>query len=177
MGATFLLIAPLVLPLLPPERLVAYQTSLGVRPRKQEVSHDAFLDQRLGDQFGWPELADEVAAIYRALPEAERAGTGIYAGNYGEAGAINQFGPALGLPAAICAHQAESFWGLPAVEPRVFICLGCDREGLEVNFDSVVLAGEHFHPWGMPEENRPIYLCRSLRTPLKVLWPRITHWN
>jgi hypothetical protein len=176
-GATFLLIAPLVLPLLPPERLVVYQTTLRVRPRKQEVSHDAVLDQRLGDQFGWRALADDVAAIYRALPETEQAKTGIYAGNYGEAGAINQFGPALGLPAAICAHQADAYWGLPAVEPGTLICLGCDREGLERNFDSVVMAGEHFHPWGMPEENRPIYLCRGLRTPLKVLWPRITHWN
>ena len=176
-AATFLLIAPLVLPLLPPERLAAYQTTLGVRSQKQEVSHDAVLDQRLSDQFGWRELADEVAAIHRALPATERAGTGIYAANYGEAGAINQFGPALGLPAAICAHQADSFWGLPAVEPVTFICLGCDREGLETHFDSVVLAGEHFHPWGMPEENRPIYVCRGLRTPLKVLWPSITHWN
>ena len=118
-----------------------------------------------------------MAAIYRALPASERAGTGIYAGNYGEAGAINQFGPALGLPTAICAHQADSFWGLPALEPATLICLGCDREGLERSFHSVHLAGQHFHPWGMPEENRPIYLCRGLRTPLNVLWPRITHWN
>ena len=176
-GATFLLVAPLVLPLLSPERLVAYQTALGVQPRNQEVGHNAVLDQRLGDQFGWPELTQEVAAIYRALPLEEQAKTGIYAGNYGEAGAINQFGPALGLPTAICSHQANSFWGLPALEPASLICLGCDREGLERNFDSVTEVGAHFHPWGMAEENRPIYLCRGLRTPLRVLWPRITHWN
>ena len=176
-GVTFLLIAPLVLPLLPPERLAAYQAHLGVHPQKQEVGHDSVLEQRLGDQFGWQELTNEVAAIYRALPAEERARTGIYAANYGEAGAINQFGPALGLPTAICAHQAHSFWGLPSVEPGTLICLGCDREGLERNFDSVVEVGEHFHPWGMAEENRPIYLCSGLRTPLRLLWPRITHWT
>lgn len=176
-GATFLLMAPLVLPLLRPERLAAYQAALGVQPRQVEVSHTSVLDQRLGDQFGWPELTEEVAAIYRALPPEERAVTGIYAENYGEAGAIDQFGPALGLPTAICAHQADAFWGLPAVEPRTFICLGCGRDGLDRAFASVVEAGRHDHPWGMPFENRPIYLCRGLRTPLRVLWPRITHWN
>jgi hypothetical protein len=141
------------------------------------VSHAGPLDQVLGDQFGWPEMAQEVARIYASLPPDERARTGIYAGNYGEAGAINQFGPALGLPTAICAHQADSYWGLPAVEPANLICLGCSREGLEGHFDSVTEVAVRHSPWGMAEENRPIYLGRGLRTPLHTIWPRITHWN
>ncbi len=176
-AATFLLLAPAFVPILPPGALLAYQKRLGLKPQRAEVSHHGPLDQVLGDQFGWPELAQEVARVYAALPAEARARTGIYAGNYGEAGAINQFGPALGLPPAICAHQADSYWGLPAVEPTDLICLGCDREGLERHFDSVTEVAVHRHPWGMAEENRPIYLCRGLKTPLRVLWPRITHWN
>ena len=176
-GATFLIFVPALLPLLPPQRLLAYQARLRMPHQKQEVSHDGPLEQYLGDQFGWPEMAEEVAQVYRSLPEEERARTGIYAGNYGEAGAINQFGPALGLPSAICAHQAHSFWGPPPVEPSTVICLGCDREGLERSFTSVTQAAVHHSPWGMAEENRPIYLCRGLRIPLHVMWPRLKHWN
>jgi 4-amino-4-deoxy-L-arabinose transferase-like glycosyltransferase len=59
---------PAILPFLPPERLVAYQHRLGVRDSKTEVAHEGPLEQRLGDQFGWPELAGDVAKIYNALP-------------------------------------------------------------------------------------------------------------
>ena len=176
-AATFFLFVPVELPLLPPAKLLAYQAFLRINPPHSEVNHAGALDQRFGDQFGWPELAVEVARIYHALPLEEQALTGIYAGNYGEAGAINQFGRALGLPPAICAHQAHSFWGPPAVEPVNLICLGCGREGLERRFDSVEEVGVHHHPWGMEEENRPIYLGRRLNTPFRELWPQIKHWN
>lgn len=175
--AIILVFVPAFVPLLPPQRLLAYQKALHLKPERAEVNHAGPLEQVLGDQFGWPEMVQEVARIYTSLPPEERARTGIYAGNYGEAGAINQFGPALGLPTAICAHQADSYWGLPSVEPTDLICLGCDREGLERHFDSVTEVAVHHSTWGMAEENHPIYLGRGLRTPLHVLWPRITHWN
>ena len=55
----------------------------------------------LVEEIGWPELVREVARIYVALPVSERAHVGIYCANYGEAGAIDLYGPAYGLPSAI----------------------------------------------------------------------------
>jgi hypothetical protein len=171
-------LVPAILPILPPEELLAYQRTLGVAPPKTEVRHDGPLDQRLGDQFGWEELVADVARIYWSLPAEERAETGIFASNYGEAGALNQFGPALGLPAPICAHQSHYFWGPPKPEPRNLIWLQWGRQGVEDHCRSVEKVGEHFHPWGMAEENRPIYLCRELRRPLADYWtPDFKHWN
>jgi hypothetical protein len=175
-GVTALLI-PALLPILSPDRLLAYQRSLGLTSSKVEVNHEGPLDQRLGDQFGWPELTGEVARIYHGLSPEARATTAIYAANYGEAGAINQLGPALGLPPAICAHQAHSLWGPPAREASTYICLGCSREGLERLFASVEVAAEHHHPWGMAEENGPIFLCRGPRQSLREQWPKLRHWN
>jgi hypothetical protein len=176
-GALVLLMVPAFVPLLPPAQLLAWQARLGIRPRKQETSFDGPLMQPLGDQFGWPELAGEVARIYHSLDPAERRGTGIYAGNYGEAGAINRFGPELGLPPAICAHQAHSLWGPPAMEPATLIWLGGDRAELEAAFASVTPAAVHRHPWGMAEENRPIYLCRGPKRSLRQRWDELRHWN
>jgi hypothetical protein len=175
-----LLTAPLVpalLPFLAPERLAAYQVQIGLKPKKLETHHEGQLDQRLGDQIGWPEMAQEVARAYQSLSPEERAHTAIYAANYGEAGAINQFGPALGLPEALCAHQAHSLWGTPAFDGDTLICLGCSRKGLEQEFRSVEVAAVHHSDWGMGEENNEIYLCRGVKTPLKDLWPSLKHWD
>ena len=125
------IMVPAILPILPPEKLLAYQRRLHLAPPKTEVRHDGPLEQRLGDQFGWEELVADVARIYQSLPPEERAKTGIFASNYGEAGALNLFGPALGLPAPICAHQNHYFWGPPKPEPENLIWLQWGRQGVE----------------------------------------------
>jgi hypothetical protein len=169
--------APMVLPILSPERYVAYERALGFAPPRTEVGHRGPLPQHFGDQFGWPELVAEVARIYHALPPADRARAAIFANNYGEAGAINLFGPRYGLPAAISAHQTHFFWGPRGNTGEVLIVLQDDRKTLERICASVEEAGTHFHPWGMAEENNPIFVCRGLTPPLPVMWPRLKKWN
>ncbi len=172
-----IVIAPLVLPLLTPGAFVAYERALGLRPPKTEVHHEGPLPQMFGDQFGWEELVADVAKIYHALPPADRAKATIFASNYGEAGALHLYGPRYGLPHAICAHQTHYFWGPQGKSGEVVIFLQWGREHLERMFESVEQVGEHSHPWGMAEENRPIYLCRGLKWPLPETWPRLKHWN
>jgi hypothetical protein len=171
------LTAPLVLPLLPPQQYVAYQAWLGVSPPPTEVHHQGPLPQLFGDQFGWEELTSEVARIYAGLSPEERARAAIFANNYGEAGAIDLFGPRYGLPAAISAHQTYFYWGPRGFRGDVVIVLQDNRQSLERLCASVEQAGEHYHPWGMEEENGPIFVCRGLRTPLVELWPRLKNWN
>jgi 4-amino-4-deoxy-L-arabinose transferase-like glycosyltransferase len=169
--------APLALPLLSPEHHAAYQQRLGIAPSKTEVAHVGPLPQLWGDQFGWPELVEKVAEIYWALPPDERSRTGIFASNYGEAGAINLFGPEHGLPPAICAHQTHSMWGPGDFDGDTLIWLQWSAEGLANICGSVEIAGVHEHPWGMAEENRPIHLCRQLERPLSEIWEELRHWN
>ena len=170
-------VVPLVTPLLSPERLLAYRRWLGVEVQRTEVAHEGPLPQIFGDQFGWPELVAEVARIYRALPEAERADVCIFANNYGEAGALNLIGPVLGLPTVISGHQTHFLWGPKGCTGEVLIVTQDDRESLERLFASVEEAGRHFHPWGMAEENQPIWVGRGLKVPLDRLWPAVKHWN
>ncbi|HYN43174.1 MAG TPA: hypothetical protein VE129_15465, partial [Thermoanaerobaculia bacterium] len=114
---------------------------------------------------------------WKGLTPEERSRGAIFANNYGEAGAINLFGPALGLPRALSAHQNHFLWGPPAFTGDVLVVLQDDRESLERLCTSVEEAGRHQHPWGMGEENGPIWVCRGLRTPLPELWPRLKKWN
>ncbi|MEJ2581766.1 MAG: glycosyltransferase family 39 protein [Acidobacteriota bacterium] len=173
-GAIFM---PIALPLLSPQRHVAYVARLGFQPSKTEVAHVGPLEQIWGDQFGWPELVEDIAKIYWALPEEERSRTGVFASNYGEAGAINLFGPQHGLPPAIWAHQTHSLGGPGDFDGDHLIWLQWSPEAIEEICGSVEIAGEHYHQWGMAEENRPILLCRQLDPPLSKLWPQLRHWN
>jgi len=182
-GALAAAILVLSLPLLPlatwmlsPEHLLAYQNAIGIKPAKQEVHHESLLIQPVADQFGWPEMAREVAAIYDSLPPAERAQTGILAGNYGEAGAINQFGPQYGLPRAWSRHQNHWYWGPPPQAYKNLIVLQWSREDVQDNCDSFQ-AFEHYQRFGMEEENTPIYLCRGAQFDIQKIWWHYHHWN
>ncbi len=69
------------------------------------------LPQIFADQFGWEEMTALVARVYNALPPDIRRQTAIFGQNYGQAGAIDLFGPKYGLPPAISGHQSYFLWG------------------------------------------------------------------
>jgi Dolichyl-phosphate-mannose-protein mannosyltransferase len=173
---TTLPLVPLMTWILPPEQFLAYQHALGFKFSKTEVHHEALLPQVIADQFGWPEMAREVAAIYNSLPPEERAQTGIWAGNYGEAGAINEFGPQYGLPRAWSRHQNHWYWGPP---PQVFENLIVIQWSLEDVRDNCkqYQAFDHNQRFGMGEENTPIYLCRGVEFDIQKIWWHTKHWN
>jgi hypothetical protein len=162
--------------MLPPERLLAFQNAIGFKPAKQEVHHESLLMQPIADQFGWPEMVREVADIYNSLPPAKRAETGIWAGNYGEAGAINQFGPQYGLPRAWSRHQNHWYWGPPPQVYKNLIVIEWSREDVQDNCTSYQ-AFEHYERFGMSEENTPIYLCRGVKFDIQKIWSHSHHWN
>ena len=167
---------PLVTWMLPPERLLAYEDSIGFKPAKAEVNHESLLPQPIADQFGWPELVGDVARIYESLSPADRAETGIWAGNYGEAGAINLFGPHYGLPTAYSRHQNHWYWGPP---PQVYKNLIVIQWGLDDVRDNCTSyeTFQHYDRFGMGEENAPIYLCRGVKFDIQKIWWHSHHWN
>lgn len=162
--------------MLSPERFLAYEKTIGFTPSKAEVNHAGPLPQPMGDQFGWPQMARQVADIYNSLSPEERAKTGILAGNYGEAGTIDFFGPAYGLPHAISLHQNYWYWGPPARHYENFITLQSSLEDVK-EYCTSYQAYDHSDPYGMAEENTPIYLCRGAKFDLAKVWPRWKHWN
>ncbi len=169
-------VIPMFTWMLPPERLLAFQNAIGFKPAKQEVHHQSLLMQPIADQFGWPEMVHEVAAIYNSLPPSERAETGIWAGNYGEAGAIDQFGPQYGLPTAYSRHQNLWYWGPPPQLYKNLIVIQWSLDDVKDNCTSYQ-AFDHYERFGMGEENTPIYLCRGVKFNIQKIWWHSHHWN
>jgi hypothetical protein len=167
--------APLVIPILPVERLLAYADALGFEPPKLEQKEYNALPQHLADQFGWHGMVEAIARVYAALPDEQRTRASIYVQNYGEAGAIDRFGPAHHLPPASSGHNNYYLWG-PQGEGAVVIVLGGRREDVERRCASVEEAGRTpRHPQAMPYENDlPIYVCRSPR--IRAIWPALKRY-
>ena len=61
--------APLTLPILPVEDFIRYQKFIGFAPSSGERQVLGVLPQYYADMFGWQEMAEKVAAVYRCPPE------------------------------------------------------------------------------------------------------------
>lgn len=138
------------------------------------------ITSQLHDQFreeiGWPDLAKAVAGVYGSLSAEEQETTGILTGNYGEGGALNLYGPKLGLPHAMSLTNSLWYRGYDPRRPQIVILVGFDlNEGRKL-FDSCVVAAKNTNQFGVEnEESRDhldILLCRNLRIPWDVYWAR-----
>jgi hypothetical protein len=132
------------------------------------------LPQDYADMLGWKGQAVAVARIYHKLPARERAEVVILAGNYGEAGALELYGPRYRLPPPV--SPAGSFWFFgPGPRPgRVVLALGVDPSQLAGAFQSVRLVGRVGHPWGVAEERTvPIVLAVGPHRTLQEVWPSL----
>jgi len=135
------------------------------------------INGELKEEIGWPELVETVAGIYATLPAEDKPQAGILTGNYGEAGAINLYGPAYGLPEAISG--VNSYWlrgyGDPA--PQTLIVVGIESTRARSLFESCKPAGQITNRYGVRnEETREhpvILLCRGPRQPWPELWKRL----
>jgi 4-amino-4-deoxy-L-arabinose transferase-like glycosyltransferase len=170
-----IVVSPLGLPFLQPERMADYVRALGataaLRTNTGELER---LPQDYADMLGWKKQAAAVARIYQRLPAEHRADVVILAGNYGEAGALELYGPRYRLPPPV--SPAGSFWFFgPGTRPgKVMLVLGVDPHDLAGRFQSVRLVGRVGDPWAVAEErNVPIVLAVGPRRTLQEVWPSL----
>ncbi len=179
LALTGILVAPIAMPVLPPETLVRYTEMIGVSQPQLEHRRSSALPQLFADRFGWPEMVATVAEVYNGLSPGERAKTAIYADDYGEAGAIDFYGPALGLPKAISGHLTYWYWGPRQYIGEIVIVLGAQsRETIEKYFTSVDAVASVGHPYAMASQHFRVYLCRGPKgRTLQQIWPELKNWN
>jgi hypothetical protein len=133
----------------------------------------------LKEEIGWPELAETVRQIWNTFPEEEKLQVGIFTHNYGEAGAINMYGPALGLPRALSG--VNSYWlrgyGTP---PQTLIVIGYEQAAIEPYFETCELAGQITNRYNVKNEESKvpdIFICRNLLQPWEEFWEDMHHFG
>ena len=171
------LLLPFSVPVLSPENFIRYETALGMKPPEIEHQKTGPLPQWFADEFGWQEMVKEVARVYNSLPPEERARTAIFANSWGEAAAVDFYGPRYGLPQAISAHNGYWIWGPGKYDGSIVIVLRSDGRGDRKHFQSVEAVGHVEHPYARRDEYFDIYLCRGLKWNLQEAWPRLKHFD
>ena len=172
-------LAPLVVPILSPDKFLAYLKYLPMKPPVMEHGHErAPLPQWYSDQFGWEEIVAETAKAYNQIAPAERSGCGIFAQDYGQAGAIDFLGPRYGLPPALSGHQTYWLWGPRGYSGNCLVVLDDTRERLEDLFEHVEYVGTSAdNPYAL-EKLIPVYICRGAKFgSLEKIWPQLKRWR
>jgi hypothetical protein len=172
-------LAPVVMPVLPVDKFISYMDHLPFKVPRSEHSHlRAILPQHFADEFGWEEIVATANQAYSRLSPEERAGCGIFAQNYGQAGAIDFFGRRYGLPSARSGHQTYFLWGPRGYSGNCLIILDDSREVLEREFEHVEYVGKSSdNPYAM-ERQIPVFICRGAKFgSLAEIWPRLKRWR
>jgi 4-amino-4-deoxy-L-arabinose transferase-like glycosyltransferase len=171
------LLAPVAIPVLSPETYIRYTQALHIAPPAIETHRLGPLPQLFADQFGWEEMAATVARVYNSLPPEVRPKTAIFGQNYGQAGAIDLFGPKYGLPPAISGHQSYFLWGPRGYTGESVIVMDGRQTDLESRFAEVQNVASVYHPYSMPYEHFDVFYCRGLKRPLEEIWPQVKNWD
>jgi 4-amino-4-deoxy-L-arabinose transferase-like glycosyltransferase len=160
---------PIAVPMLSPERTVAYGQRMGIIPAAQEIGHTSALPQYFSDRLGWENLACVVSDVYRDLSSHERQRCVVIGRNYGHAGSLEYWSRRYRLPPIYSTHNNYWLWGPPAGGVDVAIVIGNSREFLEHLYVEVIEAGVAESPHAM-ESRLTIWICRGLRRPIEDVW-------
>ncbi|HWD05584.1 MAG TPA: glycosyltransferase family 39 protein [Amycolatopsis sp.] len=135
------------------------------------------LNKEQGEQVGWPGFVATVAGVWRQIPGPRRVGAVVFTTNYGEAGAIEHFGPDEGLPAPYSGHLSYSDWGPPPdrLDGPVVLVGRFDR--LARAFTGCRVAAVENTGVDNDEQGVPVALCAGTTAPWSALWPSLRHYS
>jgi len=166
---------PLGLPIVPPEPMARYARALGIaEATRTNYGTTLPLPQDYADMLGWPELVAATARVWNALPPERRARAVLVGDNYGEAGALDYYGPRHGLPRAVSADGSYWFFGPGRLPGETVVALGGTVEDIAPFFERCELAATAGTPWMVEGQQRTqIVLCERPRKPLQEIWPLV----
>jgi hypothetical protein len=139
----------------------------------QKINYD------LGEEIAWPRLVTLVAREYDSLPASLRRRATILTANYGEAGAVDRYGPGLGLPQAYSGNNNFWLWGPPPAANSAAIAVNVDPAVLRREFAHVRLAATFSNGLGVSDDEQgvEIYVATGLKTSWARAWPAFRHYG
>jgi len=173
LAAVGVLLAPAAMPVLPP---AVYGHTYGKNPDNsggaQQNAGDIYgMPQSLADRFGWEQQVALIAQVYHSLPPEQQKVACIFASNYGEAGALVQFGHRYHLPQPISGHNAFYIWGPHGCTGKVLITIGVSPQDAAKGYSSVTIAAKTSCAACVDyENNAPILILRQPKEPFSVIW-------
>jgi 4-amino-4-deoxy-L-arabinose transferase-like glycosyltransferase len=139
------------------------------------------LNDEQGEQLGWPELAGQVADVYLALPDDERAAARIVTASYGEAAALEVYGPARGIPAGVVlsAHNSYADWWPDGEPTGTVVGVRYPAATFAPYCGDVEVAARIETPHDVENQiaGTPVTVCRDLRVDGDELRDALRHYE
>jgi hypothetical protein len=135
------------------------------------------VNEASAESVGWPELVDQIAGVVDNLPSEDRGHLVLLGGSYGEAGAIDRFGPSRGLPPAYSGHNGYGFFRQPTDDDATVVAIRMSAQQLERWFDHCEQVATVDNGFDVDNEvqGKPILVCRGLRASWAEVWPQLRH--
>jgi 4-amino-4-deoxy-L-arabinose transferase-like glycosyltransferase len=144
------------------------------------VNFAVAMNAEQGEQVGWHELATTVAGVWDRIPDADRDRAVIFAGNYGEAGALERFHSELGMSAPYAGHMSYADWGPPAdrMSGPVVLVGQFDEAQVAKYFTGCeqVAKVDNGHGVDNEEQGTDVRLCGGTARPWSRLWPDLRRY-
>ncbi len=137
------------------------------------------INQTARDSVGWPRYVRQVAAVYDGLPGPVDRRVVIITSNYGEAGAIDRYGPELGLPQVYSGQNQLHFRARPPSTTKVVVFVGGQLPTARTQFRSCHVMARLDNRLGVDneEQGEPVAVCRQPRHPWDVIWSSLQHYD
>lgn len=166
---------PFGLPVVSPEPMARYSAKLGLTSAVTTNRGVVLpLPQDYADMLGWEEMVAAVSRHYHQLLREDRAQAVIIGSNYGEAGALDFYGPRYGLPRAISTAGTYWHFGPGDLPGEVAVIIGIEAEELAPFFRSARVIERLDNPWLVPEQrDNPIVLAEQPHRTLQEVWPSL----
>ncbi len=163
-----------VVALIAANALVSLPLSLPLLPLST-TKVSATVNEAVAETVGWPELVAQVARVVDALPGAERESVIVLTGSYGEAGAIDRFGPANGLPPAHSPHNSYADFRQPQDDDATVVAVRFTTSHLAPYFERCEQVAEVDNGRDIDNEvqGTPILVCRGLRGTWEDVWDEL----
>ena len=129
----------------------------------------------LAETVGWPQMVDQIAGVVHQLPPAEQPSVILLTLTYGEAGAIDRFGPSRGLPHAYSPHNSYADFRQPTDAAATVVAVRYHVSELERWFRDCHQVAKVDNGLGVKNEvqGQPIVVCRGLRTTWPDTWKHL----
>ncbi|MDQ2956982.1 MAG: glycosyltransferase family 39 protein, partial [Actinomycetota bacterium] len=127
------------------------------------------INQTVGDQLGWSDYVAQIASVYRSVPASEHPV--LIASNYGEAGALTQYGPSLGLPRPYSGQNELYFDARPPEGTSTAVIVGGQLADIHSEFASCMVVTQLHNRVGVDNEEvgEPVAVCHGPKLPWSVL--------
>jgi hypothetical protein len=122
---------------------------------------------------GWPELVSDIADVYHALPDEERARAVIVSATYEPASAIDRYRADYDLPQAYSPYLGSWYFATPPDSANVLVFVGEPPATLRAAFSTATRVGQTDNDQGVDNsfQHLSLWILSGQTEPWSKLWP------